>query len=169
MGFAFTRPIPRDFYNPKTGYVDTSGFREDLRGKLITEHTGVNSGISTAALAKQYYKQDDLEACLTMENELQWTRYILLSRGIILRNSNHQWHIVDNAIEAHDYLSTRTMRIIRAHQRTRVASEIAVELYPELADYSIPKALESMDRQVSRLEEAVQKDKRKLSDGKEKP
>ncbi len=164
MGFAYESPAAMDFYDSDTGYEDTEGFREDLRAKLITEHKGEANGVSTSDLAKYYYGENNLEACLTMENELQLARYILLSRGIILRNSHYRWHIVDSAIEALSFLTNRTLRIVKADLRTRVASAIALEQYPELAEYSTPKALVAMSKQFDKLKAAALEDVKRLSE-----
>lgn len=156
MGFGdfIQPPLPISFTDPNTGAVDWSAFDEDIRGKLITDHLGFINGISTAALARYYFRRTDVEACLVMEAHLQSCRAALMDRGIILRNAYRRWHIVDNAAEALGFIVNRTRRVVRAYGRTTAVSEIATLQYPELAMNPVLKALGSAERSIKRLKKA---------------
>lgn len=164
MGFGYKRARPVNFYDLDSGNIDWKGFREELRGKLLTDHVGWANGVSTKDLATYFYHRTDLEACLSMENEMQFARYILLGRGTILRNAYKRWHIVDNAEEAYRFLHDRSMRLLRAHARTVTASLIATKQFPELAESSLPKALASMSASFKRLEKAMDNDSELLAE-----
>lgn len=162
MGFDLSSVIPLDFVDKKTRDPDWAAFREDLRGKLLTEHTGFINGVGTGDLAEYYFKRRDLEAYLRMEHELQTARFILMNRGIILKNSFNRWHIVATAIEAHSFLVNRTMRIVRAHERNVKANAIATDNYPELQKYSLPTAISAMGKPIKKLRQALNKDMDKV-------
>jgi len=140
------------------GFNTWADFREDLRGKLLTDHIGRFNGISTDDLAEYYFGQRGLEASIKMESELQQARQILLSRGIILKNSKYRWHIVGETIEAYDFIRNRSLRIVRAHQRTKVVATISQSQFPELAETATVKALGSMQKTVDKLREGITKD-----------
>jgi hypothetical protein len=90
-----------------------------------------------------------------METQMQMVRPELLKIGMILRNTNYKWHIVDNATEAVSFIENRTKRIVNAYKRTTTVSTIATLQYPELADHPTVKALGSMSRSIKRLEEST--------------
>jgi len=159
MGFSLGIIVPPNFHDTRSGYTDWKAFREDLRGKLLEEHCGAISGVSTESLAEYYFARRDLEACLKMEQELCFARVVLRERGIILKNIYCKWHIVDNAPEAYGYLKNRAMRMVRAHGRVATESEIALKYFPELEGYSLPKAIANLGKPVKRLKEAIQIDK----------
>lgn len=158
MGFGdfLQPPLPVEFTDPDTGYVDWGGFREDLRGRLLTDHRGFTNGTGTVALARIYFRRTDVEACLVMEGALQSARAVLMDRGIILRNAHRRWHIVDNPAEALGFIVNRTRRVARAYGRTRAVGAIASQQYPELAMNPVLQALGAAERSIRRLEEATQ-------------
>lgn len=158
MGFDdFLQPVLIvGFTNPDTSQVDWQAFREDLRGRLLTDHVGFANGISTTALANHYCRRTDIEACIVMERELQSARAVLMDSGIILRNAHRRWHIVDNAAEALGFIVNRTRRVVRAYGRTTAVSVIAAQQYPELAMNPVLEALGSTERAIRRLREATE-------------
>jgi hypothetical protein len=157
VGFELGIILPVGFTDPNTGQVDWNGFREDLRGKLQTDHRGFANGVGTVALARYYFRRTDLEACLKMECELQAARAVLLDRGIILRNASRRWHIVDSASEALGFIVNRTMRVVRAYGRTTAVGQIASQQYPQLASHPVLQALGAAEPSIKRLKKATKK------------
>jgi len=157
MGFGIATIAPIGFVNSQ-GEIDWAGFREELRGMLLTECRGRFNGLSTDDIAERYFGRRDLEACIKVENELQLARAILVKRGIVLKNTNYRWHIIDEQVEAYSYIRNRTMRIVNAHQRTRAVANIVQKQYPELSETATVKALAGMQKPVDRLKQAVSKD-----------
>jgi len=149
-------PLPVDFTDPTTGAVDWPALREDLRGRLLTDHVGFANGTGTVALARIYFRRTDVEACLIMERELQSARAVLMDSGIILRNAYRRWHIVDNAAEALGFIVNRTRRVVKAYGRTSAVGAIASQQYPELAMNPVLQALGSAERSIKRLKEATE-------------
>ena len=168
MGFNdFLQPVLIvGFTDPSTGRVDWPAFREDLRGKLLTDHVGFSNGIGTVALTRYYCKRTDMEACLVMERELQASRAFFMDHGIILRNASRRWHIVDNASEALGFIANRTMRVVRAYVRTKAVGQIASLQYPQLAKHAVLQTLGAAEPSIKKLEEAT---KKYLSSGQQAP
>lgn len=161
MGFEILNIAPLKF--------DTwPDFREDLRGKLLSDHMGRHDGIATDDLAEYYFGQRSLEACLKMESELQQARQVFLKRGVILKNTGYRWHIVAETIEAYNYIRNRSMRIVRAHQKTKVVASVATGQFPELAETATVKALGGMQKTVDKLKDGITEDASKqLPEGKD--
>ena len=158
MGFRrsdyFDPPNPVDFTDPITGVVDWSQFVEDLIGRLLTDHRGFVSGITTEQLAQLYFGRTDFEACTAMQQAMQRARALLFGHGIFLKNTSYRWHIAEGPAEKMEYLKNRTRRLMALFRRTQTQLAIAAEQHQEIAEHPMVAAFAAAAGGLPALEEA---------------
>jgi hypothetical protein len=140
-------------------YFDLEELRNDLLGKILEEHVGVDNAITHEDICRYYFEPYpvSLEDQFLISQALQDVKHLLQESGWFLDwQKGIGWFAVRTTEEAFRHVLRYAKREIRLHQRLQTKAHIATgERYQLPSDNPLIQAIHGTTPSIERLEEAV--------------